>query len=287
MKQCPLCHRTYADDLNFCLEDGKVLRTYGNNEKTVVDDEATLVYPQPIPSPPPPAGPPTPQPLSQGKRWTIGTVIGTIVIVLLWGGLKLAVWSADRAEGNPESTASPSPSLVYAASPSGSAAPPCTVLNNCPSPSPTPQLSPSPVPSPSPSPSPAPTEEIESKLQPGTYQGSFKPNNKPEDELGMRTIKLQFTLNSDGTYFIRGYLTIQMTDWNDKLYSEEKGNYSQEKDQLIFTNRLQRNLNYDTDEWSPWQVPNSGAVARDKMRNQTPTSFQLYVANNWMTVSKL
>ena len=102
----------------------------------------------------------------------------------------------------------------------------------------------------------------------------------------MRTIKMQFTLNSDGTYFIRGYITVQMTDWTDKLYSEEKGNYSQAKDQLIFTNRLQRNLNFDTDEWSPWQAPNSGSVARDQMRNQTPTSFQLYVANNWMTLSK-
>ena len=292
MKKCPLCHHTYANDLNFCLEDGKVLQAYGTDAETVIDDaEATWVYPQPNPSPPPPPRPPIPETQGRGKRWTIGAVIGTIIIVLLWGGLKLALWSVDRADRTPEGTASPSPSLVYAASPGGSPVPLCTVLNNCPSPSPTPppppQLSPSPVPSPSPSPSPSPTQEIESKLQPGIYQGSFKPNDKPEDELGMRTIKLQFTLNSDGTYFIRGYITIQMTDWSDKLYSEEKGNYSQAKDQLIFTNRLQRNLNFDTDEWSPWQVPNSGGVARDKMRNQTPTSFQLYVANNWMTLSKL
>src|SRR6266436_875589 len=104
MKQCPLCHRTYADDLNFCLEDGKVLQAYGNNKKTVVDDEATLVYPQPIPGPPTPPRPPAPQPLSQGKRWTLGTVIGTIAIVLLWGGLKLALWSTDRDDHSAQSS---------------------------------------------------------------------------------------------------------------------------------------------------------------------------------------
>ena len=210
-------------------------------------------------------------------------MIVTIVIVLLWTTFKLAVRSMDNGD---RSAQSESPVVAASPSPGPSLNSPCGT-GGCNSPTPTPQLSPSPVASPSPSPSPSPTQEIESKLQPGIYQGSFKPNNKAEDELGLRTIKLQFTLNSDGTYFVRGYITIQTTDWSDKLYSEEKGNYSQAKDQLIFTNRLQRTLSLDTDEWSPWQVPNSGGVARDQMRNQTTNSFQLYVANDWMTLSKL
>ena len=123
MKQCPLCHHTYPDDLNFCLEDGRFLQA----DRTSPSDEVTERYPQPdptvrppepgptvpfptpldptIPAPPPPPvpNPPAPQTATPVKRWPLRSVIGTIVIVLLWTTFKLAVWSMDKGDRSAQS----------------------------------------------------------------------------------------------------------------------------------------------------------------------------------------
>jgi hypothetical protein len=285
MKQCPLCHRTYADDLNFCLEDGKVLQAYGNNEKTVVDDEATLVYPQPVPSPPTPRppGPPTPQPLSQGKRWTIGAVIGTIVIVLLWGGLKLALWSMDRDDHSAQSNSAPP-------SPSPNSDPLCLLTNTCPSPTPTVTPRPSPSPSPSPSPpSPSPSPTIAEPVERSLSLGSYESERTIESDGRATLLKLKLTLYSDGTYLNQGYVTFHGTGISDLLGLEEKGSVSQSKDQLIFRDRVERKFDMEGGSWSAWTTARGGSSIRQQIRNVTATTFQMYDNDEkiWSTFSKL
>ena len=289
MKQCPLCHRTYADDLNFCLEDGKVLQAYGNNEKTVVDDEATWVYPQPAPrptpQPPPSPGPPIPQTQGRGKRWTLGTVIGTIIIVLLWGGIKLVLWSTDRDDHSAQGNSAP-------ASPSPNSNPLCLLTNTCPSPTPSPAVTPHPSPSPSPSPSPpspSPTPTIAEPVERSLSLGSYESERTIESEGHATLLKLKLILYSDGTYLEQGYVTFHGTGISDLLGLEEKGSVSQSKDQLIFRDRLERKFAMEEGSWSAWTTARGGSSIRQQIRNVTATTFQMYDNDEkaWYTFSKL
>jgi hypothetical protein len=281
MKQCPECQRTYGDELNFCLEDGTVLRAY-------YDDEITVVAPKPAP-----ALPPTPD---RGKQmWTVLGVVATIAVILLWGGIKLAISIADRQgsqanrQASSTSGSSPStstPSYSISPSPGSSAVPLCVVLGNCPSPSPSATVSPQPS-----SQSPSPSESVESAaptLRTGTYQGEF---SSPINEGGIqaaRTLKVQFTFNADGTYSGQGFATIPSTGTTDRLFLEEKGYYSFANDVLTMRDRLQRKYDFDDDSWLPWTAARDSTL-NNKVRSVSPTTFQMYMNSppGWITFSRL
>jgi hypothetical protein len=270
MKQCPLCSRTYPDDLSYCLDDGAVLLAYR-------DPEVTLVASQRVP---------TAQPATQRQGWTILGVIGVVVIVVVWGGLKLALWSAERQSHTAEVSNSTSP-LATTASPSPATDPLCLVYKNCPSPTPSPTVTARN--SPTPSPSPTATETSETLLSAGTYQCVL---TQPLNEAGIqttRTLKLQFTFNSDGSYSAQGYVSIQATGLSDQLYLETKGTYLQSHGVLMFRDRLERKLDIESNSWQPWQVPSGGSKAQDRIQNVTPATFQLDIGNqhSWVTFSRL
>src|SRR4029079_11696941 len=105
MKQCPQCRRDYSDDLNFCLEDGSVLKFKQDDDRTWVlpqpQSTITAVEPQIRPGPtigavdpPIPPGPTTaaPQPARTRTRKVLGT-IGIIFGVTLYALIKIAPWS--------------------------------------------------------------------------------------------------------------------------------------------------------------------------------------------------
>src|SRR5215471_12646072 len=124
MKQCPECHQFYHDDLNYCLLDGKVLRSVGggpvyDDEATVVEADKTHPYPNPpgptpssqdpprpnppYPTPPSPAVTPaavTPaaSPPQRSLAWRVFSAIGIAVAILLYVTWKIAVWSNDHPE---------------------------------------------------------------------------------------------------------------------------------------------------------------------------------------------
>jgi hypothetical protein len=124
-------------------------------------------------------------------------------------------------------------------------------------------------------------------IVPGVYGTSFKPQNRPEDALGLRTIRLVFNLNKDGTYIIEGYLTLHGTEVNDRLYREEKGRYLQSIDRLMWRDRIARQFDFDNDVWKPWAVPEGRPTGEDSIRNVTPNSFELYSNDSWLTVRRL
>ena len=294
MKKCPTCHRPYADDLNFCLEDGSVLRPYDNNEETEIypqsdaDNEETVVRLQPLrprPVPPPSPTPTPPAPQQQAQRWTAAGVIGVIVVVLLWGGIKLAIWSADSADRTSQSVNSPSPSYPASASPSGSPVPLCVVLNNCPTPTPTPTVAQYPSPSSSPSVSASPSvtiaEPIERTLTTGTYQSERTIQSDGRAAL----LRLRLTINSDGTYLEQAYVTFHGTGISDLLGIEERGIASQANGQLILKDRLERKFDFETSSWSAWNVR---STISEQIRNVTPTTFQIYDNDDkaWFTFAK-
>lgn len=280
MKQCPECQRTYGDELNFCLEDGTVLRAYQ-------DDEVTVVAPKPTPAPPP-----TPDP---GKRkWTVLGVMGTIAVILLWVGIRLAIsiaghqGSQDRQASSTASSSPSTPSYSISPSPGSSAVPLCAVLGNCPSPSPTPTTSPQPSPTAA-SPSPSEPDVAQAELlRGGTYQGEFSSPINEEGVTIARTLKIQFTFNADGTYSGQGFATIPSTGTSDRLFLEEKGNYSLANDVLTLRNRLQRKFDFDDDSWLPW-APAKDSTLDNRLRSLSPTTFQMYMSSPpaWITFSRL
>ena len=280
MKQCPRCPREYSDDLNFCLEDGATLIPKQ-------DDDKTWVMPEPVPTitavgaqiePGPTVAAPTPQ--RSRNRKMLGT-IGIIFGVGLYALIKLAPWS-DRWN-------TPTAQNTNDAPVSSNFAPSATPADIPTSPTvPTPSPSPSPSDAPSPAAvSPTPVQSTERLLAPGVYGAKFQPDNRPEDALGLRTIRLVFTFNADGTYEIQAYLTLHGTDTNDRLYREERGRYAATSDRIMFRERIVRQFDYDNDVWKPWAVPESGATGADTIRNLTPTSFELYNNGNWVFVRKL
>jgi hypothetical protein len=277
MKVCPLCDSAYAADLNYCLKDGAVLLPHR-------DDELTRVSPQPIPRPPLPPTPVQPTPASsRGPVWTVLGVLGTILVVLFWGGIKLALWSAEREDHTAQSNNSGPSSFDASASPSPNCA---TSPFGCYSPTPTPTLTPRPSPSPSPLPSPTVAEPTERLLSAGTYECE---QTIKSDDGRAALLKVQFTFNPDGTYLEQGYVTFHGTDITDLLGIEERGSASQANDQLAMWDRLERKLNLETRSWGSWNVPRGGSSIRQRIRNVTPTTFQMYDNDEkaWFTFSRL
>jgi hypothetical protein len=275
MKQCPQCRRDYSDDLNFCLEDGAAL-------KPKQDDDKTWVMPEPAPTitavgaqvePGPTVAARTPQ--RSRTRKVLGA-IGIVFGVGLYALIKIAPWS-DR--WNTPTTQNTNDAPVS--------------FNFAPSPSPTVNTTPMTVASPSPSPTSSPAdnspdvEYIGQLITPGVYGAKFQPNNRPEDALGLRTIRVVFTFNSDSSYTIDGYVTVRgLTDMNDRHYQEESGKYTQANNQLRFYERISRHFDFDNDAWTNWAAAESGSSATDSIRNVTQTSFELYNHGEWLLLRK-
>jgi hypothetical protein len=267
MKQCPLCHRTYSDDFNYCLDDGSVLAAHQ-------DDEETLVFPT-LPT----KSIPAPQSQPQRQGWTVLGVIGVILVVLVWGGIKLALWSADRESRSSAQSRNPAPTS-FGPNVSPTPTPDCAIFG-CDSPSPTPTITPSP--------SPTIAEPTEKMLSTGTYQCESSQLLNEGGIQTTRTLKYQFTFNADGTYAAQAYASIPLTGMNDRLYREEKGSYSQVGDQLTLRDRVERTFDFDADSWNPWVVAKSGSVNNNKIQSVTATTFQLYMKSEqrWLAFSKL
>src|SRR5450432_4716579 len=271
MKQCPECGHTYKDDLNFCLQDGSVLRA-------AHDDEETVVSPSPVV--------PTSARPQQRAPWIVLGVVGLILLVLIFGGIGFALWAANRDDRtNAQATNSPTPSLNISASPNSSPTPLCVALGNCPTPTPTPSPQSSPTPAPT-TPTPSPTVPPENSIKTGTYQCEL---NYPINEDGVQThrvLKLQFTFNAGGSYTAQGYASIPATGMADRLYLETQGSYMQwpatasSPATLAFYDRLERQMDFETNSWKPWTVPRGGSKARNKIQNVTPNSFQLDMGPN-------
>jgi hypothetical protein len=121
-------------------------------------------------------------------------------------------------------------------------------------------------------------------LSTGTYQAE----RTGDIEGHATTIRLQLTINADGTYFQQGFATLYGTAIKDQLIIEEKGSYVQEGETLITKDRQERNFNITTQSWDPWKVPSGGSSDRDRIRNVTPTTFQVYEKSEkkWYTFSK-
>ena len=276
MKQCPQCRRDYSDDLNFCLEDGAAL-------KPKPDDDKTWVMPEPAPTitavgaqvePGPTVAAPTPQ--RSRTRKVLGA-IGIVFGVGLYALIKIAPWS-DRWNTPTAQNTNDAP----------------VSFNFAPSPSPTVSTTPMTVASPSPSPTSSPAdnspdvEYIGQLITPGVYGAKFQPNNRPEDALGLRTIRVVFTFNFDSSYTIDGYVTVRgLTDMNDRHYQEESGKYTQANNQLRFYERISRHFDFDNEAWTNWAASESGSSATDSIRNVTQTSFELYNHGEWLLLRKL
>jgi hypothetical protein len=122
-------------------------------------------------------------------------------------------------------------------------------------------------------------------LSTGTYQAE----RTGDIEGHAATVRLQLTINSDGTYFQQGYATLYGTAIKDQLIIEEKGSYQQEGETLITKDRQERSFNVTTQSWEPWKVPSGGSSDRDRIRNVTPTTFQVYekTEKKWYTFAKM
>ncbi len=259
MKQCPLCHRTFSEELNYCLDDGTRLLAAD-------DSEVTRVSQRPSPA--------TPGPVQRQSNMALGAIV-IIVVVGLLGVLMVAmvaIWLAEKPENN-------------AAASNVNSSP--TSYNWSENASPSPAETPHPVPSPSPSPTTA--EPVEKALSTGTYQCEVTRALKSGEKEGTGTIKYQFTFNSDGTYLMQGYITVYGTTMNDQLGIEEKGTYSQSNTLLLLRDRLDREYDLETNSWKSWTVPSEGSESSEQIRNVTPTTFQLYDDDEkgWFTFAKL
>ena len=280
MKQCPRCTQTFPDDLNFCLEHGTPLIA-------IHDDDKTWVLREPVPTitalgdviePGPTVAAPTPE---RSRSWKVLSIVGLVLAICAYGAFRITLKWQEREERASENTNSSTVPFNFV--------PAVTTPTITPSPT----LAPSPSPSPSPSMSPmvsmvSPTpHSSKPTLLPGTYQMQVKLNNRPEDAFGLRTMKMQFILNGDGTYAIQGFITIAGTDMQDRLYREERGNYSVSDDLLMFSDRLARELDRENNIWKPWSVPTDGRWASEKIRNINPTSFEINSDGRWVIVNKL
>ena len=99
MKRCPECKRPFADDLSFCLEDGSRLVDQRSGDPTLIYPPDTTIptvtppKPEPTPSPDP-APVPVPASASGSNKSLIAVilgVLGTLLIVFIWGGIKLGL----------------------------------------------------------------------------------------------------------------------------------------------------------------------------------------------------
>lgn len=289
MKRCPDCKRPYADDLSFCLEDGTPLIAERSGDTTIIypDDGTFPSSPKPAPtaSPNPSATPaaalaPAPAPRSnKSLAAVILGIMGTLLIVLVWGGVKIGIWYLDHnqntnhnSNGNPSiASNNPSPSPSYS---------PLSLITGSPSPTPGPFASPSV--------NPMPDEPQEALLSYGTYEWSGT-RAVDEDNQHKAALRMRVTINNDGTYYQRVFLTIPERQIENLLGMEEKGRFKQSGGSLLLSNRQSREINFSTGQFKSWTIPDDGSTSSEKVRNVTENTFQLFDSseNAWFTFSKV
>ncbi|HKR62059.1 MAG TPA: hypothetical protein VJS64_20390 [Pyrinomonadaceae bacterium] len=262
MKQCPVCRRTFTDDLKYCLEDGSVLQAAKAPDPTEIyprEQETTVVYPSPRP-----AAAPAQFPQQKSSVGKVLAVIGTILFILLIAFIKIGVWWFERQERNADQANSSSPQFLV----------------------PTPNASPIVTPEATPVSSPTP---LEASVSVGSYQCEINRNLKVGEVERAATLKLRISLSSDNTYLQQGYATIHGTEVTDQLIIEEKGTFSQTDDLLILQNRQERELDKETYSWQAWKTPKEGSEVQRRVRNVTAATFQLFDPdeNAWFTFTKM
>jgi hypothetical protein len=261
MTKCPTCNRSYAENFSYCLDDGTPLR-----HSTF--DQATLVIPPPATTNPPS---PTVQQRSTGP--IILAVIGVIVAVLLVGTVAAAIWWVNHTQSVANQNSNSAPlTPTTSSSPGSSEFNPVKPLSGIPSPSPSIAVE---------------IPVTETKISPGIYQCEV--TRKLDETKQSVAIRLVVTVNNDGTYSSRGYMTIPEANIHDLFGMEEKGNYSQSGDTLILTNRRERQFNVETNSWMRWGAPADGSESREALRDVTPNTFQLFDSDldTWYTFSRV
>ena len=277
--ECPKCHRNYAEDFSFCLEDGTRLV-----DPRALAQTAILATPEqsaPTEITPAPATVQTPAPATSFKpdpattapssphSWLIKTIVvvtGMIAVVLVWGLVKIGLWWLDKNQRTTNQPVASAPSTAPTASPG-------TDLQSL-------------LERPSPSPSEPVASALGSKIGPGTYEAELTDLSGEFSKQGA-SVKLRLTFNADGTYFQQGFLSLPQAGLKDQLLMEEKGRYSQSDDKLILTNRLQRELLLG--DAASWKVPDDGSESTEKLRSVSATGFQVYdnEQKQWFTFSRL
>ena len=287
MMQCPQCHRSYAEDFSFCLDDGTRLVDPRALEKTLILPTPQQSAPTEITPAPATVGGPSPVastavasapaktavPASRSSAVKIVLVtFGLIAVVLVWGMIKVGLWWLDQSHRPVNQNANVAPSTVAVdASPD-------------PTPNPTPSVDLRNLVGPQSSPSPE-TETKPGSIPTGTYLCEL---TKGLGEVGKQgaSIKLQITFNGDGTYFQQGFISMPAAGIKDQLAMEEKGRYSQTGDTLILSNRLKRELMFGD---SNWAVPTDGTESKEKMRMVNATTFQIFDTDQkqWFTFTRM
>jgi hypothetical protein len=292
MMQCPQCRRTYAEDFTYCLDDGTRLVDRRAMEKTLIlptpeQLAATQVTPAVTSAPAKqpttvtydpataagPAAPSSNRERSSSLVKVIVVVVGMIAIVMVWGAIKLGLWWLDHNQQVANQNLNSSP-IAATASPSPSIDP-LSLLG----------ISGSPLPSPSASVSTV-DPRFSSVINIGTYQCEIHRNVA---ELGKQSavLRLQITFNGDGTYLQQGFVSIPAAGLKEQLAMEEKGNYTSTKETLVLSNRLKRELILQ--DSAPWSVPTDGSESREKLRNVSVNTFQVYDNEEkaWFTFVKI
>jgi hypothetical protein len=282
MKLCPECKRTFSNDLSFCLEDGTRLVDERSGDATLVyPDSTTIPSPNPTPGPiPVPSPAPAPAPSSNKSLVAVILgVLGTLLIVIIWGGIKIGIWYLDHNQNTNQNSGSNSP--VASASPSPSYNPLSLITG---SPSPTP----SPIESPSPSLSPSPDDSKKGIVTAGTYEWEGT-RTIDEDKQLKGTLRMRVAISNNGTYLQQVFITIPEKSMDNLLGMEEKGRFTQSGDSLMLSGRKSREINFATGEWQPWGIPSDGSSSRENIRNVDENSFQLYDSSekDWFTFVKV
>lgn len=128
------------------------------------------------------------------------------------------------------------------------------------------------------------------ELSTGTYEHE-EPTVFTEAEFGFDgtgSLKGRLTLNSDKTFFLQGYITVN-GEVEDLLMFEGKGTYSQSGNKVTQSERLERIFQSETNTFTAWEVPEDGPSDASNLRNVTNATFQEYDEDDkkWITWSKI
>jgi len=268
MTNCPKCNRAYSENFSYCLDDGTPL-----SHSTF--DEATLVMQQPQPTEPRPA--PT-APVTTQQRSVLPIILGVagvIVLVLLVGGIGFGVWFLNRDPSGANQNSNSAPAYSTSGPSPSSNTNPLTIGNSNSNPAASPSSS-------------IEVPNLDSVISPGTYECEV---TRTVGEATKHTvaIRLQVTVNDDGTYSTKGYMTLAEANINNQLGMEERGNYSQSENTLVLSNRREREYDFETGSWKRWRVPEDGSESREKVRNVSANAFELYDEDErvWYALTKV
>jgi cell division septation protein DedD len=125
MKQCPVCKRLYADDLQiYCLDDGTVLSAPYDSEATLINapvritDARTEVLPGRTAADTAPYPPVVVSPTSPAKpAWPTYVIIALLALIAGGGLVAILTWrtpGGSRADGNLPNSSNPSNGNVVA-----------------------------------------------------------------------------------------------------------------------------------------------------------------------------